>query len=64
MKVYILTSATQTYIYSSVLETSKFWLAPVKDGGIFDIFAKDVFTLTIEDAQEPKPTGQIGFSEN
>jgi hypothetical protein len=64
MRVFILTSATQTYIYLSVLETSKFWLAPVKDGDVFDIFAKDVFTLTIEDAQEPKSTGPIGFSEN
>ena len=63
MKAYILTSAAHVYAYTSLLESAKYWLVPNKDGA-FDIFAKDVFTLTIEDAQEPKSTGPIGFSEN
>lgn len=63
MKVYILTSATSSFVFTSVLETSKFWIAPYKDGCGFDQFGKDVFTLTVEEAKVPG-SAEIGFDKD
>ena len=51
MTVYILRSKIGVYVFSALLETKDFWLAPTKDGS-FEIFGKDVFNLSIENAEE------------
>lgn len=54
MKVYILKSKTAVYIHHTVFETREFWIVPVHNSNSFDIYGKDVFKLTIEEAQEKK----------
>jgi hypothetical protein len=54
MKIYILESESSIYVVNTVLESSKFWLVPVHNSNLYDMYGKDVFTLTVEEVQEVK----------
>lgn len=54
MKIYILKSATATYIHHTIFVSNEFYLAPVRDSNSFDIYSREVFKLTIEEVAEAK----------
>lgn len=58
MKIYILRSRTTVYVVNEVMETKDFFLVPLASSAGFDVYAKDVFTLTVEEAS---PAGRVGF---
>lgn len=54
MKIFILKSKTAVYISHTVFESKEFWLVPIQNQNNFDMYAKDVFKLIIEEVKEKK----------
>lgn len=59
MKIYFLKSKTAVYCVSDVMVTKEFFIVPVHNSNCFDVYARDVFQLSVEETQET----EVGFKK-